>query len=274
MPTTFATLAFKNDLIDSLTGRGASIVLSRLQPFNGVQPADPSVTPVGVSPFTGATTSFSLASFMSSPGGGVSQLSSAVSAVATSTVAGLTFARLFNTSSQGMIDVDVSLSGGGGGAILGALSVDSGQALTLSALSFKIPQSNGTIRLSDSLANAMVSAMCVTASNVALGVSGVIRIYSGAAPANANMAATGTLLVSYITGTVSPWSTAVGGAASMVSALAATGLATGTAGYARIEKGGMVLQGSVGTSGTDFIVDTVDVVSGNVITLSEATVSI
>lgn len=273
MPTTFNPV-FKNQLIDSLTGRAATIQLYYIQPWNGAQPADPATAPTGSSPFTAYNTSVIIGTFMSAPGMGVSQLAAPKSAIASSTVGSLTFARIYNTSGVGMIDTPVSLAGGGGGVILNTLNASSGVGLAVDKFSFKMPQSNGTIQLNADVVNGLASAFCVTPFNVALGTSASINVYSGAAPANADMAATGTLLVSFTTGTTSPWNVAAGGAAGLTANLTAAAVATGTAGYVRIVKNALALQGSVGTSAADFILDTVSIVSGATITLSEATISI
>lgn len=273
MPTTFNT-AFKNQLIDSLTGRGSSTFLYYIQPYNGAQPADPTTTPAGVSPFTAYNTSVVVGGFMSSPGMGVSQLATPKSAVASSTVSSLTFARIFNSSAVAMIDTPVSLAGGGGGVILSTLNASSGAALAVDAYSFKMPQSNGTVSLNADVVNALASAFSIAAANVGLCTNSVINIYSGSAPASADLAATGTLLVSFAAGATSPWGAAAGGAAGLTANLTAAADATGTAGYARIVKNAMVLQGSVGTASADFILDTLSITSGATITLSEATISI
>lgn len=273
MPTTFSP-TFKNQLIDSLTGRASSSFLYYIQPYNGAQPADPTAAPAGVSPYTGANTSIIVGGFMSSPGMGISQLVSPRSLAAANTVSSLTFARIYNSGQTAMIDTQVSLTGGGGGVILNTLNASAGVALSIDKYSFKIPQSNGTISLNADVVNALVSSFCLAAATVGLCTSSTINIYSGSAPASADLAPTGTLLVSFTAGTTSPWGAAAGGAASLTANLTAAAGATGTAGYARIVKNAMVLQGSVGTASADFILDTLAITSGATITLSEATISI
>jgi hypothetical protein len=66
---------------------------------------------------------------------------------------------------------------------------------------------------------------------------------------------------------------ATGGSASLVSSLSVNASATGTAGYVRMVKGTYVLQGSVGTVATDFLLNAVDLVSGNSVSLIEATIA-
>lgn len=80
---------------------------------------------------------------------------------------------------------------------------------------------------------------------------GTIKVYTGAQPASANDAASGTLLLTFTLGT-----TAFGAAASGVITLAglplaATGVAAGTAGWFRLadQSGDTVLDGKAGVAG-------------------------
>lgn len=280
MPTTFNTTLFRNVTLNSLLGKGASnSPLLYVNFFNGVQPSDPSVTPVGTAVFA---TSFgggiNLSTFMSAPALGVSALSVPRSLNAANTISGITFARWFdntNAPPPGCIDMTATLVGGGGGVIIPSLSSTAGVAFQMDQLSLKLPQTLGTVMLNSDLVNALVGIWCQTAANLAVCSSASIKVYSGAAPASADAPATGTLLVTFTTAaTGASWGTVAGGAASLAGNLAAVAAATGTAGYVRIEKGVYVLQGSVGTAGADFILDTVSIVSAATITLTEATISI
>lgn len=115
----------------------------------------------------------------------------------------------------------------------------------------------------------------------------VIRIYSGSAPADADAAETGTLLVEITlsSGTVTPGTSTNGlnfdsissGVLSKDSNVhSGVGLVTGTAGYYRLYDNGRVTgisttakraQGVVGTSGTDFIMSSTSIVLDAITTL-------
>lgn len=276
MATTFAS-TFKNKTIDSLTGRATTTLLGYAQFYNGAQPAAPSDAPAGSPVFSSYSVSVPFSTFMSQPAGGISALSQSKSATATSAVATITFSRLYDTSGTAQIDVVASLSGGGGGIIVPSLSSSAGIAYWVDQLSLKLPSSLGSVYLNNNLRDALVSAWCVTAANVAAASSAVINVYSGSVPADANAAATGTLLVSFTTAASgASWNTASAGSAALVSnlsAVAGAGSAT-TATYARIVKGTYVLQGTVGTSGTDFIMDSVTITSGNTYSITNATITI
>jgi hypothetical protein len=120
--------------------------------------------------------------------------------------------------------------------------------------------------LADATANAAANAAC------ALCNGGTIEIRSGAQPANANAAATGTLLV-----TLTWAATAFGAAAAGVAAAAAIGaanaVATGTAAWFRAKQsgGGTVFDGSVGTSGADINLSSVNLTTGGNVALSSFT---
>lgn len=276
MATTFAA-TFKNKTIDSLTGRATTTLLGYAQFYNGAQPAAPSDAPAGSPVFSSYSVSVPFSTFMSQPAGGISALSQSRSASATSAVSSITFGRLFDTSGTAQIDVVASTTGGGGGIIVPTLTSSAGIAYQVDQLSLKLPSSLGTVYLNNNLRDALVSAWCVTAANVAAGASAVINVYSGSVPADANAAATGTLLVSFTTAAAgASWNTASGGSAALVSNLAAVagaGSAT-TATYARMVKGSYVLQGTVGTSGTDFVMDSVTITSGNTYNITNATITI
>lgn len=113
----------------------------------------------------------------------------------------------------------------------------------------------------------------------AFNTSGVIRIYTGSAPGPDN-AITGTLLA-----TLTLAATAFGAAASGVSTAAAIGsdtsaAATGTAGYFRVSLSADAtgisttlkrLEGTVGTSGADMILNSVSIALGGTIAITAFT---
>lgn len=119
---------------------------------------------------------------------------------------------------------------------------------------------------------ARTSQMTQLATNI--GVNAQIIIYSGSAPANVGTAATGTLLVQYA-GNATQFGTA---SAAVLTASAVAGVnasATGVAGYFRINTsaGVAVVQGTVGTSGTDMIVSNTSINSGQPCTFTSLTVT-
>lgn len=96
---------------------------------------------------------------------------------------------------------------------------------------------------------------------------GQLDVYSGSQPATANSTPTGTLLVTISTGS---WNASSGGTATVLAASNGVAVASGTAGWGRISDAGLSAQadGTVGTSGANFTLNTVSIVSGNTITLT------
>lgn len=95
------------------------------------------------------------------------------------------------------------------------------------------------------------------------GGSGIIELRTGAQPASANLAPSGTLLV--FIPTDAGWSAAaVAGKTSLLTPTPAIATASGTAGWARLICGGVNIDGSVGMagSGADFIVNATTITSG------------
>lgn len=105
---------------------------------------------------------------------------------------------------------------------------------------------------------------------------GVIEVYSGAQPATGDTAETGTLLVTF-TCADPAWAPATGGVKTLDADpdLTATAVATGTAGWARCKDstGVDVMDGSVGTSGTDFIINSTSITVGQTVNLTSGTVT-
>lgn len=277
MPTTFHTTYLLDAVVNALhhTTAISGQLTYYAELWSGAQPSDPGATPAGVLLHTANT--FLLNAKFSAASAGVAQLASPVSINATSTET-VGFLRLKSSSSAyPTIDTTVGLAGSGAGCILSSLSASSGSPLTITNLDIRMPyDAGGTLKLNSDLVNKLVSMLINSGEAAAqMGVNGSILVYSGAAPANADAIASGTLLATIPTGAATPWNTAaVGGAASLVSNISAAASATGTAGYVRWVKGAYVVQGSVGISGADFILDSVDLVSGVLATLTEATISL
>ncbi len=161
----------------------------------------------------------------------------------------------------------VGVSSSGADLIMSSTSVVSGNTATISNFSIKQALSNGSIKLSDTLANDIVD-MIVGGTSIDFGTATEFRFYSGSAPSNANTIPTGTLLLQAYP-QLGSWSAASGNAAALVantmsSGNETVGMATGTAGYCRIVDGAStsrVIQCSVGTSGTDVITTSTSVVA-------------
>lgn len=117
----------------------------------------------------------------------------------------------------------------------------------------------------------------MTQLNTDIGANAVIKIFSGALPANCATADTGTLGVTFA-GNAGGFGTVSAGVltASAVAGVNASG--TITAGYFRIYPSAAtttnaVVQGTVGTSGTDMIVPNTSIASGQPCTFTSLTVT-
>lgn len=100
-----------------------------------------------------------------------------------------------------------------------------------------------------------------------------IEIRTGTQPASANSAASGTLLAT-ITLPSTPFGSPTGGAISKNGTWSATVSTSGTAGYARFISSSRAFDVSVGTSGTDMIIDNATLVGGGTITVTSFTYTV
>ena len=124
-----------------------------------------------------------------------------------------------------------------------------------------------TIRFNTAMRDAMVNALTGAIGGYTL------SIYTGSQPTTANDAATGTKLVDI---TISGFNTPVTGSATLNTSTPSTGtaVATGTAGWGRIVGGyGARIDGTVGTSGTDFTINSTSITNGVTVTLTAMTVT-
>ena len=124
-----------------------------------------------------------------------------------------------------------------------------------------------TIRFNTAMRDAMVTALTNAIGGYTL------SIYTGSQPATANDAATGTKLVDI---TVGGFNAPVTGSATLNTTTPNTGVAvaTGTAGWGRIVGGaGERIDGTVGTSGTDFTINSTSITNGATVTLTAMTVT-
>lgn len=101
--------------------------------------------------------------------------------------------------------------------------------------------------------------------------SATLKIYTGSQPATPNDTATGTLLMTF-TGLVYQYAV-VDGVVSLDTGMSGTPLvnavADGTAGWGRLEQptSGFIMDGTVGTTGANFIINTTSIVTGNLVSL-------
>ena len=124
-----------------------------------------------------------------------------------------------------------------------------------------------TIRFNTAMRDAMVTALTGAIGDATL------SIYTGSQPTTANDAATGTKLVDI---TINGFNAPVNGSATLDTSVPNTGtaVATGTAGWGRIVSGvGERIDGTVGTSGTDFTINSTSITNGATVTLTAMTVT-
>ena len=105
-----------------------------------------------------------------------------------------------------------------------------------------------------------------------VGTSGVLKIFTGSPPANCGTADSGTLLAS-LTCNASAFGTASGGVLTANAISNATAGATGTAGYFRVYPSSptttnAVVQGLIGTSGSDLNLNSTSISSGQTVSVS------
>jgi len=120
--------------------------------------------------------------------------------------------------------------------------------------------------LSDAAANAAANAVGPLCNG------GTIEIRSGTQPASANAAATGTLLVT-LTWAATAFGAAAAGVITAAAIGAANAVATGTAAWFRAKGSGgaTVFDGSVGASGCDINLSSVNLTTGGNVALSSFT---
>lgn len=106
---------------------------------------------------------------------------------------------------------------------------------------------------------------------------GKIRVYTASQPANADTAISSQTLLVEFTCADPAFAAAASGVAAIDADpdLSATAAATGTAAWARVldSDNNVVFDGSVGTSGTDFIINTTSITSGQTVTLTTGTLT-
>ena len=111
-----------------------------------------------------------------------------------------------------------------------------------------------------------------------IGVNAVIKIFTGAPPANCSTADTGTLLVTFA-GNATQYGTSVAGVLTTSAIANATASGSGTAGYYRIYPSAAtttnaVEQGTVATSAADMIVTSATITSGQTCAFTSKTITV
>lgn len=126
------------------------------------------------------------------------------------------------------------------------------------------------VRLATATRNAMVDAWAALANG------GTIQVRTGAQPATAETAATGTLLAT-LAMTTPAFAPAANGSADIDADpdLEATAVADGTAGWARVlnSTGGTVFDGSVGTTAADFLINATEITTGGIVRLLSGSIT-
>lgn len=110
-----------------------------------------------------------------------------------------------------------------------------------------------------------------------VGTSGVLKIFTGTPPATCATADTGTLLAT-LTCNATAFGTATSGVLTANAITSASASGTGTAGYFRIYPSGAtttnaVLQGLVGSSGSDLNLNSTSIASGQTVAVTSFTIT-
>ena len=284
---------FKNAILDFLTGRAATSTTTS-QPYyvniyNGAQAADPTTVPAGMfavnQTYYGSTPLPSLNGFMSAANQGVTALTAPRSSAVNGSyniASGYATARVFSAyagssyTAGALMDIPLSLTGGGGGLITNKTSTSSSSDFwQVVDFKIKMPVINDTLLLGMMTINRLLDNInMITTATPALLTSGTMTIYDGTPPASADLPATGNVLSTTALASTSPWNAASAGSAALGSPISITASATGTATYVRFTKGNYVMQGTVGTASGDFILNSVNFVSGNTYYMTSGTLVI
>lgn len=253
----------KNSYLDVLTGKASSVGNFSLGTYLNI------TTNASVNLFTNA---YGVSVTWSAPVGGTSVLlNTSITPNVTGVAALMTWYGNGSTS-YAVANGTVSTAGGGGNFIVQSTSFTASTPVPCSCV-IKLPSGNGgTLFMNQSLTNAWLSAiMGATAPSMASG--GTLTFYSGTQPANADTAVTTQTALGSITFATADYSSSAAGATALAASKACTPGATGTVTWCRWTKGTHVIDGSVGTTGADFIVATTSFVSGTPVNLTGATLT-
>lgn len=153
----------------------------------------------------------------------------------------------------GYIDGLVTVTAGGGMIIVPSTGFTQGVYKALSATLKQPFDNSGTLKINGTLANAILNTILYDVGQPLMGTGGVISIYGGTQPANADTPVTNqTLLCNSHNLLGSSFGTAVGGTIGLSAAVAAmaNAVGTGTATWFRWVNGGKVMDGSCGVGGS------------------------
>lgn len=182
--------------------------------------------------------------------------------------------RFYNFTPAYLIaDGFVSTAGGGGNIILPNTTFTGTTAQTATGM-FKVPLNNGgTLRFNQALANAWANTILTTTSLPSMANGGVLTLYNGTMPADADTAiTTQTALASYTFANAN-FAAASSGQSALASAPTPTFIAGGTVTWGRWQRGGYVMDVSAGVAGADLILNTTNCVSGSPPTITSFTLT-
>ena len=113
--------------------------------------------------------------------------------------------------------------------------------------------------------------------NTDIGINAVIKLFSGAPPANCGTADTGTMLVTFA-GNATTFGTITAQVLTASAVASVTATATGTPGYFRVYPSAAtgvnaVIQGTAGTTGTDMILTAATVTAGQTTNFTSLTIT-
>lgn len=128
-----------------------------------------------------------------------------------------------------------------------------------------------TLRRNDDLRNADLDSFIALLKSEG---DAAISIYTGSQPASANDAETGTLLAT-IQIPAPGWNAAASNQATLAATVSDVAGASGTAGWARLRSNGDTyrVDGTIGTSGTDFIISNATIGAGDDVEMTGATIA-
>lgn len=247
------TVEARTDYVDLLTGKGG-----------------------GGYPVTGNNFAFNTTSDENRCYGSIMPLFEVIAGTATwaeaGIVSGATPGAITKAELSGLLSGSAKLTGQGGMVTISNTASAAGAVFDASCV-FKIPLNNGgTLRINQAMASAWLESILNGTTGPGMASGGVFSIYSGTQPATADSAVSGTKLWE-ATLALGNYNLAASGSATMATAKAANAIASGTAAWARWQKGVLVMDGSVGTTGADFIVSSISMVSGTSYSLTAGTLT-
>lgn len=145
-----------------------------------------------------------------------------------------------------------SITGGGGNIIIVSPSSLALTAVPTSILaSLRVPLSNGTIRINETLASALATLIAVGGTGPALCNAGSLVFYDGTQPALADTGPGASNVCGTFTtaATGADWAAAAAGATALAAAKNVTASSSNTPTWARLTKGSYVMDFSVGANG-------------------------